>query len=140
MLERSLSTGAALAKFREVVAAQGGDTRVVDDAGRLPQARLRRPLASPSAGFVTQVDAMGVALAALRLGGGRAKAEDAIDPAVGVAGLLKVGTPVKPGDTLCIVHANNERHAAEAADILQKAIVVGDAPGAPVPLVGEVIG
>ncbi len=139
-LEKSVSSGAALAKFRELVAAQGGDPRVVDDPGRLPQASIVRPIASPRAGFVTDVDALGVALAALHLGAGRAKAEDPIDHAVGVSALARSGDPVKAGGSLCMVHANSERAAKEAAEILGRAIVVGDAPRPLATLVDEVIG
>jgi pyrimidine-nucleoside phosphorylase len=139
-LEHSLSSGSALAKFREVIVAQGGDERVLDDPSGLPQARLKRPLGSTRAGFVASVGALGVALAALHLGAGRAKAGEAIDPAVGVAALVKAGSPVKAGQPLCIIHANSERHADEAAEILERAIVIGDAPGVPTPLIGEVVG
>jgi pyrimidine-nucleoside phosphorylase len=139
-LEASVSSGAALAKFRELLEAQGGDPRVVDDPARLPQARTRRPLASTATGFVARVDAMGVALAALRLGAGRAKAEDRVDHAVGLTCLVKVGDRVSAGDPLCVVHSNDERAHAEAQEMLESAIVVGTAPVRPPPLVGEVIG
>jgi pyrimidine-nucleoside phosphorylase len=139
-LEKSVSSGTALGKFREMVAAQGGDARVADDPGRLPQAKLRKPLAAQRAGFVIDVDAMGVALAALRLGAGRAKAEDSIDHAVGVDGLAKAGDPVKTGGALCMIHANSENAAREAADILGKAIVIGDTARPPAKLIDEIIG
>jgi pyrimidine-nucleoside phosphorylase len=139
-LERSLSSGAALARFRRLVAAQGGDGGFVDDLSRLPQAGLRKPVTSERGGFIVDVDASGVALAALRLGAGRAKAEDRIDPSVGIAGLVKSGEPIKPGDPLCVVHASGARALDEAVEILRKAIVVGDEPPPAAPLVGEVIG
>jgi pyrimidine-nucleoside phosphorylase len=139
-LERGLASGAALEKFRQMVAAQGGDVLVVDEPGRLPQARIKQPFGSPGAGFVGQVDALGVALAALRLGAGRAKAEDGIDPAVGISGLLKVGAAVKAGDPLCVIHANSERGLKEAADVLAEAVTIGDAPPARAALVAELIG
>ena len=138
-LEAGVSSGAALAKFREMVAAQGGDPAVVDQPSLLPQAKIKRALASPMGGFVSDVDALGVALAALRLGGGRAKAGEAIDHAVGVGGLVKVGEPVKSGDPLCMIHANSEAGAEEAAEIVRKAIVIGDSPCHPAQLVGEII-
>jgi pyrimidine-nucleoside phosphorylase len=139
-LVRSLSTGLALAKFREMVAAQGGDPRVADEPGLLPKAGLVRPLPSARAGFVRDVDALGVALAALRLGAGRVKAEDTVDPSVGVSHLAKCGEPVKAGGTLCMIHANSEGTFREAAEILGRAIVVGDAPAPASQLVGELIG
>ncbi len=139
-LEGSVSSGAALAKFREMVAAQGGDAGVVDDPARLPRARLRSALPSPRAGYVTDVDALGIALAALHLGAGRARAEDPVDHAVGVGDLAKSGDRVEAGGALCTIHANSERSAREAAEILLKAIVVGDAPRPRARLIDEVIG
>jgi pyrimidine-nucleoside phosphorylase len=139
-LEASVTSGTALAKFREMVAAQGGDPRVVDDPAVLPRASIVRPFPAPQSGFVADVDAMGVALAALRLGAGRAKAENPVDHAVGVDGLVKVGETVKAGAPLCVIHANSETAATEAAAILSRAIVVGDAQPASRPLIGEIIG
>jgi pyrimidine-nucleoside phosphorylase len=138
-LEESVSSGTALGKFRDMVREQGGDTRMADDPSRLPQAKFRRPLAASRSGYVVDVDAMGVALAALRLGAGRAKAEDSIDHSVGVDGLLKTGDPVKAGSPLCIVHANSEGSAREAADILERAIVIGDAAPPAAKLIDEII-
>src|ERR1019366_1229488 len=139
-LERSVASGAALSKFRELIEAQGGDPRVVDDPARLPQARSRKPLASPRAGFVTRVDAMGVALAALRPGAGRARAGDRGAPAVGFSGLVKVGERVGRGDPLCVIHSNADQAQAEAAEMILKAVAVGDEAPPPAPLVGELIG
>jgi pyrimidine-nucleoside phosphorylase len=139
-LERGLASGAALAKFRELVAAQGGDPRVVDTPGLLPRARLQVPVPSPAEGWVQSVDALGVALAALRLGAGRAKAEDPVDPAVGVAALAKSGQRVAKGEALCVLHANEPGRVAEAKAILSEAIVIGPEAVAPVPRVGEILG
>ena len=139
-LERSVSSGAALAKFRRLVAAQGGDGRFIDEPATLPQAALRQPVPAARAGFVVDVDACGVALAALRLGAGRAKAEDQIDPAVGIAGLVKSGERIEAGAPLCVVHASGARPLAEALEILGSAIVIGDAAPPAVPLIGEVVG
>lgn len=139
-LEAVIADGGALRKFREMVAAQGGDVRVVDEPGRLPQAKLQVALRAPRAGFVQQVDALGVALAALRLGAGRAKAEDKIDPAVGVSALAKIGEPVEAGATLCVIHANDADALAEAKEMLAPAFVIGGAPGVAPRLIGEVIG
>jgi pyrimidine-nucleoside phosphorylase len=140
MLARSISSGAALGKFREMVRAQGGDARVADEPGRLPQARFRRVLASPRAGFVTGVDALEVALAALHLGAGRARAEDAIDHAAGFDRLVKVGEAVARGGALCRVHASSARAAGKALEILGRAIVVGRRRRRPARLIGEIIG
>ncbi len=138
-LARVVADGSALAKLRAIVAAQGGDARVVDEPTRLPQARLKVALTAPRAGAVTDVDAMGVALAALRLGAGRARAEDRIDPAVGVGDLVKVGERVAAGGRLATLHANDETALAEARTMLAAAITVGDTAPAPVALIAETI-
>ena len=138
-LVRSILSGTALDKFRTMIAAQGGDARVVDELERLPRAKFQVELAAPHSGFVSDVDAMGVALAALRLGAGRAKAEDRVDPAVGVSGLVKVGERVESASPLCVIHANDEAALAEAKAMLANAIVVGDVKSTAPKLIDDVI-
>ena len=139
-LKEVVANGRALEKFREIISAQGGDARVADEPERLPQARIKVPLAASADGYVTDVDAMGVALAALRLGAGRARAEDKIDPAVGVSGLVKMGERVTTGAPLCVIHASDESALAEAKAMLSKAIVLGTTRGGAPKLIDEVIG
>lgn len=139
MLEQTITSGAAREKFRAMISAQGGDVRVVDEPSRLPQARLQEPLPAPHAGFVTDVDAMGVALAALRLGAGRAKADDAVDHAVGVSALLKIGERVEQGAPLGIIHAASESALSAARVMLTKAITVGDERRSAMPLIDQIL-
>ncbi len=139
-LEHAVASGAAADKFAEIIAAQGGDSHVVEDPSRLPAARLQVALPATRDGYATDVNAMGVALAALRLGAGRARAEDPVDPAVGVSSLVKVGEPVVSGQPLCVVHANDEGALAEATAMLTKAITIDDEPVTPPALIHEVIG
>ncbi len=138
-LERVVRDGSALRKLREIVAAQGGDPAVIDDPDRLPQARQKLVVRADTGGVVQAVDAMEVALAALRLGAGRVRAEDRIDPAVGVGALVKVGETVRAGDVLAVVHANDAAAGAEAGAQVRAAIRLGADPATPVPLVAGVI-
>ncbi|MDP3070755.1 MAG: thymidine phosphorylase [Opitutaceae bacterium] len=138
-LEGVVRDGSALAKLREIVEAQGGDVRAIDDPARLPQAKFKVPLPAPRAGVICDVDAMGVALAALCLGAGRAQADDRIDPAVGVDALVKVGERVAAGAPLCVIHASDEKALAEARQMLAAAIVVGDTAPKAQPLIAEVL-
>ena len=138
-LETAIADGSALARFRAIVAAQGGDPRTIDDPGQLPQARLQKPLAAPRAGVVVDVDALEVALAALRLGAGRARASDTVDPSVGISALVQRGERVREGDALCLVHANDETALREAQERLLAAITLGDTAPAPQPLVADVL-
>lgn len=140
LLERSVRSGAALAKFREIVVAQGGDGRAIDDPARLPSARLQRGVTAPHEGYVAGVDAMEVALAALRLGAGRVRTEDRVDPAVGVSRLVKVGTRVTAGQLLAVIHANDESALAAAANQVGTAVTLTSEPPIIPPLIAEVIG
>lgn len=140
-LENAIASGAALAKFREIVAAQGGDPRVCDDpAAVLPKAKFVAEVRAARGGFVTAVDAMAVALAALRLGAGRIRAEDTVDHAVGFTRLIKVGARVEPGAVLGVVHANDEAKLDEARAWLEDAVAIEDAPPAAEPLIVEKVG
>jgi pyrimidine-nucleoside phosphorylase len=138
-LEATITNGSAWRKFCELVAAQGGDVTAINEPSRLPRARWRQPILAPRGGCVVGVDAMAVALAALRLGAGRARAEDAIDHAVGISDLVKTGERVESGAPLGVVHANDERTLGEAKDLVAKAIAIGDVPPPPAPLVAGVV-
>jgi pyrimidine-nucleoside phosphorylase len=138
-LEAAVESGAALAKFREIVIAQGGDPRVMDEPARLPQARYQRPVKCARGGTVQAVDAWQVARVALELGAGRTLLEERIDPAVGVSRLLKVGESVPTGGDLCVVHANDESKLDHARKMLAKAITVGESVASAPKLIDEIL-
>ncbi len=139
-LEAGIASGAALAKFREIVVAQGGDPRVVDDPARLPQAKLRAVVEAKRGGHVSEVNALDIALAAMQLGAGRSRAEDPVDHAVGIGDLVKIGERVEAGATLATIHANDEAKLAEAKSIVAGAIAFSDMPVAAPKLIEEILG
>lgn len=131
MLEQALSSGAALERFREIVRAQGGDERVVDNPkGVLPQAKLTKVLAAEQAGVVERVEPRVVGRAIIALGGGRTKVSDEIDPSVGVMMHLRPGAKVERGAPLATIHARDEATLAAAEEMLRRAIRVGETPPA----------
>ncbi|AWI09215.1 thymidine phosphorylase [Ereboglobus luteus] len=141
-LENAIAGGAALEKLRALIVAQNGDPRVIDDpAAYLPRAKYQEAVVAGSGagGYVAGVDAMGIALAALNLGAGRVRAEDKVDHAVGISSLVKAGERVEEGDTLAVIHANNEGALAEARESVTRAITFSQAPVAVEPLVAEII-
>ena len=104
----------------------------------LPRARERTPVPAPRAGFITAIAAAEVGLAALVLGAGRRRKEDAVDPAVGIEIARAVGEPVAAGEPLCyLVH--NGRGVDEARRLVEAAWSVGSAPPPPRDLVLEVL-
>jgi pyrimidine-nucleoside phosphorylase len=104
-LVRAVESGAAAAKMREWIAAQGGDARVVDDPTLLPGAQCRREVLAHEAGWVAHFDAERVGRAAMAMGAGREKVGDCIDPAAGLVLGAKVGDRVEPGSVLVTLHA-----------------------------------
>ncbi|HSR48872.1 MAG TPA: thymidine phosphorylase [Anaerolineales bacterium] len=129
-----LADGTALGKFRELVEAQGGDVRPVDEPGRLPRAPLVRAVKAERSGFLAQVDARVVGETSVRLGAGRARKEDPIDPAVGILAWRKVGDRVSQGDPVFEIHARDEASLAEAIAILPAALKITRRAVEPLPL------
>jgi len=109
-----LDDGTAMAKFRDLVEAQGGDPACLDDFAAAHPAATVREIQSPNSGVVTRVDAETVGRAANALGAGRDRAEDAVNPAVGFDRIVKVGEPVAAGDVIARVHAHRLADAGEA--------------------------
>ena len=125
MLREAISSGRALAALERFVAACGGDSAAVRNPERLPAAPVRHAVAAPAAGYVTAIDALGVGLVSMHLGGGRATKESEIDLAVGVALCKKTGEPVAAGETLAVIHAPNEASARRAEQELLRCYTIG---------------
>jgi len=136
-LRAAIESGAAIAKFQEMIRRHGGDPEAVADYNRLPAAAIRLPLTAPCAGFVAGVDAERIGRACVLLGAGRKRTDDAVDPAVGLTELVKVGERVEKGGTLAVAHANDRNRLEEARRLLVEAFAFADAPPAPAPLIAE---
>jgi thymidine phosphorylase len=131
-VERALASGAAAERLARMVAALGGPPDLVERPGdRLPAAPVQRPVPAERPGVVTHVDARAVGLVVVGLGGGRQRAEDAIDPAVGLTAVRGPGDAVGPDRPLAVVHARSAAEAERAAAALRAAVTVGDAPPTP---------
>jgi pyrimidine-nucleoside phosphorylase len=133
--ERALKSGEALSKFRQLVDAQGGDARVCDDpAGILPSAPVRGILAADRAGWLAEAHAGRIGDAAVRLGAGRAKKGDVINPSVGFVLRVKVGDRLREGDALCEIHAVDEAAMQAAIQELRTAFRITRTHAKPLPL------
>lgn len=132
-VDEALHSGAGLEVFRRMVEAQGGDAQVCDAPETiLASARDLTPWPAPQSGIVADVDAEAVGRAVLVLGGGRTKAEDDIDPAVGISGLVQIGESVSEGDPLLTLHSNEDDRLQEAKNLLKDAITLSEsAPDIP---------
>jgi len=135
----ALADGSAYAKFKQLIAAQHGDTRVLERPELLPRATLIETVAAPRSGYVREVNAREVGLTSVELGAGRAKKDDVIDHAVGLVLYHKVGDRVKQGEPLFVVHANDPAKLAVAKARVLAAHQFSARPVKPLPLFYKVV-
>jgi thymidine phosphorylase len=133
--EAAVRDGTALERYGRWVRAQGGDPS--EDA--LPRAAVVRTVDAPGTGYVRRLRALPVGIAALELGAGRARKDDAIDHAVGVVCLRKRGDEVEHGEPIAEIHAQTDESADAAADVLLGAYELGAEPPEHRPIVLEVV-
>ncbi len=107
-----LASGEALRKFQQNVELQGGDPRICDKPEMLLDEKLFRiEIKAARSGYVGQIDTLAIGNTVVAIGGGRSKADDKIDHAVGYACNAKIGTPIGGGETLGVLHCRNEDQA-----------------------------
>ena len=140
-IEEALESGAAADWFGRMVAAQGGPADFVERwPDRLPAATVIREVPSLRRGYVTAIDGQALGLTVVRLGGGRQREGDKVNPSVGLSDLAGIGEDIGAGDPLCMVHAASEADADEAVRALQAAYTLGDTEPPEPPLILRRIG
>ncbi len=136
-LEEVVANGSALEVFRQMIVAQGGDPRVIEDPTLMPQAKYHFELSAPQAGYVTKMTADEIGIAAMLLGGGRQAKTDVIDYAVGIELHKKVGDAVAEGESLLTIHSNTA-DVANIKELLYNNIEIGT-DAQPIQLVHKII-
>jgi len=125
-LANALASGLAAEKFEQVIEAQGGNPKTVEDPSVLPQAKEVEVYAAPRTGVVTAVDPRTIGRAVVAMGGGRIKVEDEVDPTVGFVITVKPGDKVLAGEPIASVFARDPDGMKLGFEALERAIVVGD--------------
>ncbi|MCK0139966.1 thymidine phosphorylase [Aliiroseovarius sp. F47248L] len=139
LAQAALDDGRATERFGKMVAALGGPLDFVENHQKyLPVAPVLWKVPAPSAGHVNAIATRDVGLAVVELGGGRRVSGDAVDPAVGLTGLLPLGAMVEKGDTIALVHAQSEEAAKRSQSQILSAYDIGDNP-ASAPVVRDII-
>ncbi len=139
LLHSALDSGAAAAKFRELITAQGGDPRVVDDPSRLPQASQKTVIRAGRDGKLNLIHAAELGRALIAAGGGRERKGEAIDLSAGLILHKRLGDPIEAGDVLIEVFANDETRLANAAAIAGQALVISGDESQRNPVILEII-
>jgi pyrimidine-nucleoside phosphorylase len=135
LLRDALSSGAALHKMAQMVTRQGGDAALVYQPALLPQAAICCAVSAERDGYVQSIDSLTAGLTAMELGAGRSNKESAIDLAVGLEILVKVGDRIQQGQCVAHIHANNMQQAETAIKRTKQAIVIQEASVAPLQLI-----
>src|SRR5215831_8975795 len=138
--EKHLVDGSAYKKFKQVVAAQGGNPQALDKFELLPNATGMREITSPRGGYVSQIDAEDIGVASNMIGAGRDRKEDSIDPAVGIILEVKTGEKVDAGSVLCRLYYTKEDRVDEAAEMVEDAFRISGQKADERNLILEVVG
>ena len=138
-LLRSLQSGAGLARFRALVAGQGGDSRIIDDYALLPQPGSRATLTAGRAGYLAEIDTAGLGRIFVDLGGGRKSKGDTIDYAAGLIVHCRLGDYIQAGQPLVDLQAADAARIRAVLDPLERAFRFADDPPAIEPLIIDII-
>jgi pyrimidine-nucleoside phosphorylase len=125
-LKKLMASGKAYEKFKELVAAQGGDVKVIDNPELLPSAKFYQPYISKKSGYITELNALDIGLASVKLGAGRETKASEIDYGAGIVLKKKIGDYVKINEELAILYSNNESHFEKALEFMDIAYKFSD--------------
>jgi thymidine phosphorylase len=134
-----IASGRALERFRKIIELQGGEPRVLDDYRRLPTAKKQTVVTAEADGVVESIQCEELGIACCRLGAGRERVDDRIDPAVGLTIHAKVGDRVSRGHPLVTLHYNDDTRIEMARALAAGAYRIGARPPAPRPLIFETL-
>lgn len=138
MLIDALRSGRALEKLGDIIAAQGGNRRVIYDTTLMPHARIIETLHALDNGILSALNCKGLGEAAGQLGAGRITKTDTIDPAVGFVIKKRIGDAVRKGDVLFEIHANDASKFVDAQKKLLACVTLADT-ATPSPLIHDSI-
>ena len=131
----AIRDGRAYAKLLEWIAAQGGDTSVLEDLSRLPVSPVCYALCAPETGYIAHMATDGIGIAACLLGAGRATKEDTIDPAAGIVLQTKTGDYVEKGQCIAYLHTSSEALLPAAERAFLESITMDSEPPVENPLI-----
>ena len=124
MIKEAIRTGAAFEKFKEMVAAQGGDTSYIDDPEQFKRSKYIMPVLATEAGTIEAIDADMVGSIAVYLGAGRMKKEGEINRTAGITINKKIGDTVTVGETLAYIHTDEDEKVNGTTQNLQQAFTI----------------
>ncbi len=135
----AIDNGTAFLKFKEIVAAQGGDTACLDNTELFERAEFCTEIKAARFGYISHLNTQLIGKASMELGAGRAVIDDKIDHAAGIILEKKTGDYVAPGDIIATLYTNDDSMIYDAAVIFDSAIEYADSKPETPPLIYDVI-
>ena len=135
LVEKAISDGSALNKLRDMITAQGGDARYIDEPESFPRAAFIEPVTSPEDGYIQKMDTASIGRISVSLGAGRDVADGKIDHSAGLVLNKKTGDEVKKGDVLAWLHTNRHQALESAKSTFLSSLTFSDAPPEKMPLI-----
>ncbi len=128
MIDNALHSGNALQKFEEMIVAQGGDPRVIENYSLFAQARYRIPILPERDGWIHHIDSKRIGYALIQVNAGRMKVSDVIDYGGGARLVAKIGDRVSSVGSIGYVYANDEAMANKVSRLIAKAYHIEPEP------------
>ena len=128
LAETALASGAAYEKFKQMVAAQGGDVRYIENPALFPETALAVEVCAPQTGYIAKMNAENIGKTAALLGAGREKIEDSIDMSAGIVLHAKTGDFVKEDAPLATLYTNRETVKSVSCEQFLNAVSFSDTP------------
>jgi pyrimidine-nucleoside phosphorylase len=116
LIRETISNGNALNKLKEIIEAQGGNSKVIEDFSLLPQAKFRKDVISDKSGYIKTIDTKSIGKLAQFLGAGRERKEDKIDLSCGIIFKKKIGDKIEKGEKIALILSNDENKLNEAVN------------------------
>jgi len=129
-LEQTIADGSALARFKAMIKAQHGDPNVVDDYSLMPHAKYQIEYPAQKDGVIAKLTADEIGLASMLMGGGRQKADDQLDYAVGIELHKKIGDSVQKGESIMTIWSNRE-DIDDVKELLDQAVAIKESAQQP---------
>ena len=128
MIKSAVDSGRALAKLEEIIIAQGGDPRVLEDYSLLGTSSVKIPVLAETAGYVRAIDARAIGYALVRIKAGRMKVSDTLDYGAGALLIPKIGDFLEAGEPIGEIHANDPAQAELVARLVRAAYTLSSEP------------
>ena len=139
MIDGSVRSGKALDKFRQIIAAQGGNPKVTEDYSLFAKAPVILPIVAEQSGYIHAIDSRAIGYALVRINAGRMQVTDTLDYGAGAMLYPKIGDQLAQGDHIGEVHASTKAEAEEVAKLIKEAYKINEIPKSKEELIYEII-